>query len=356
MINWVVMPHVIERPLIAPSVLLNNGSGGLTLSPSAWVNGIGPARLFSYRSGVADFNHDGADDFVAASNGIERPDGKGSWISTNEPIPLALSSGDGRLFDATNHIAGQEGGAVVPGFSTSHNLAIGDFNGDGHKDFYQGTFLFLNDGTGHFTPRQDLLPPEAKHPGRFYVSSAFADLDNDGVDDLVVAHAWIPANDPVINPFVTGYIFLSNGTGSITNGRKVPLPPGLFGLENTTPNFTTICDLNRDGLKDIVIAQTRLNPYYAGRAFQVLMNKGNGQFVDESAQRIIGDDRRDVPDNGEGVLYCLDVNGDGYVDLFDSREALTYFNRVFLNNGRGCFSCDAYFDHPHCPSVSDTGL
>jgi hypothetical protein len=38
------LPHVLERPLIAPSVLLNNGSGGLTLSPSACVNGIGPAR------------------------------------------------------------------------------------------------------------------------------------------------------------------------------------------------------------------------------------------------------------------------------------------------------------------------
>ena len=35
---------------------------------------------------------------------------------TNELIPLALSSSDGTLFDATTYIAGQEGGAVVPDF------------------------------------------------------------------------------------------------------------------------------------------------------------------------------------------------------------------------------------------------
>ena len=69
-------------------------------------------------------------------------------------------------------------------------------------------------------------------------------------------------------------------------------------------------------------------------------NKGNGQFVDES-WRIVGDDRRDDQSeiNGEGVLYCLDVNGDGYVDLFDSMGGAfnNNFNRAFLNNGRGVF-------------------
>jgi hypothetical protein len=155
------------------------------------------------------------------------------------------------------------------------------------------------------------------------------------VDDLVVAYA----DHPWCGPTISGYIVLSNGTGGIAHGRKILLPSGLFGLENTKPNFTTICDLNRDGLRDIVIAQTRANPHYAGRTLQVLMNKGNGQFVDESARRIVGDDRRDLPDNGEGVLYCLDVNGDGYVDLFDSLGGpfVNNFNRAFLNNGRGVF-------------------
>ncbi len=278
MINWSVQPYVSEHPPIAPSVLLNNGSGGLTLSSSAWVNGIGPARLVSYRTGAADFNHDGADDFVAASFGFQRPDGKGGSISTNELIPLALSSSDGTLFDATTYIAGQEGGAVVPGFSSAHDLAIGDFNGDGHKDFYQGRFLFLNDGTGHFTPRQDLLPPDAKPDCTRVFASASEDLDNDGVDDLVVAYS----DHPWCGPTISGYIILSNGTGGVAHGRKILLPAGLFGLENTKPNFTTICDLNRDGLRDLVIAQTRATPHYGGRALQVFTNKGNGQFVDES--------------------------------------------------------------------------
>ena len=39
------------------------------------------------------------------------------------------------------------------------------------------------------------------------------------------------------------------------------------------------------------------------------------------------------------MLYCLDVNGDGYVDLFDSMGGVVNnnFNRAFLNNGRGVF-------------------
>jgi hypothetical protein len=160
-------------------------------------------------------------------------------------------------------------------------------------------------------------------------------LDNDGVEDLVIAYF-----DGQHSAEGSGYIFLSNGTGGIVNGRKVLLPPGLFGLQTTKHNFMTICDLNRDGLKDIVIAQTRTNPYYGGRTLQVLMNKGNGQFVDETGQRIHGNnDRHDDQSflSGEGVLYCQDLNGDGYLDLFDSLLGPLHnnFNRAFLNNGRG---------------------
>ena len=331
-INWFTQPGTIERPPIAPSVLLNNGAGGLTLSPSAWVNGIGPARMAPGHPGVADFNHDGADDFVASAPGIFKQDPQTGTTHIDEPIALVLSSGDGRLFDATTYIAGQESGAAVPGpfgFFVGSGFTVGDFNGDGHKDFYQGDLLFLNDGHGHFTRRPDLLPPK-DNPFAVIQAGASADLDNDGVDDLVIGYA--TAMMPV-----SGHIFLSNGTGGIAHGRKIPLPPGIFGLQNTINDFITLCDLNHDGLKDIVIAETHFNPGYRGRVLQVFMNKRNGQFVDES-WRIVGEDRRDdLSDlNGFGQLHCLDVNGDGYVDLVDSGGGFSLrAARVFINNGRG---------------------
>jgi len=147
----------------------------LVLSPSSWLNGTGPGRLFSYRSSTADFNHDGFDDFVAATGGIHTTHATGAITQIFEPIPLALSSADGRLFDATTYVAGQESGGFEPELRSAHNLAIGDVNGDGHKDFFQANFLFVNDGTGHFAARQDLLPPEASSLAKRIMSSASAD-------------------------------------------------------------------------------------------------------------------------------------------------------------------------------------
>ena len=324
-INWKTDPLTLVRPKIAPS-LLHNVNGQLVLWPEQW-SGEPPERTFSYKISAVDFNGDRKDDLIAADM---------SMIGPKEPIPIMISSPDGRLRDATRQIQGQESGDTISTFTFAHDLAVGDINGDGVLDFYQGRHLFLGDGKGSFTLRNDLLPEVARPSSSWgFMSSVIGDLDGDGVGDLVIAYPDKPLTFNEQDVGKNGWIFLSNGSGGIATGRQVALPPGRYGVGSTKFNTMRIADLDGDRRPDIVIGQTRSSPYYQGRTLQVLMNRGNGLFVDETDLRIVGDDRFDSP-QGEGQLAVIDVNGDSFLDIVDSATGVNGF-AVFINDGKGFF-------------------
>lgn len=212
-------------------------------------------------------------------------------------------------------------------------MAVGDVNGDGFIDFYQGRHLFLGDGSGRFSVRNDLLPAEAGPiPGMHYVmSSAIGDLDGDGVDDLVIGLA----DGQPTQPPVSGWIFLSNGQPNLADAKKVFLPVGRFGLENTKHNSMNLADLDGDGRLDIIIGQTAGTPYYAGRQLQVLMNRGQGTFVDETDLRVAAAIRPEA--QGEGISIIMDINGDGYLDIVDSAGGKPDDVAILVNDGTGKF-------------------
>lgn len=325
-VNWSAMPTNIARPPISPSVFLNDGVGGLRHAPDFWV-GSAPARHFAYRPGAADFNGDGVVDIVSGAYGLQAKNSEtGVVTSVSGPIPLMLSTADRKMRDASSQIAGQTESSAPAGFTWAHDLAVGDVTGDGCPDFYQAGMLFVNDCLGNFTVRQDLLPAEAQRTGpsvpTYVMSSAIGDLDGDGVADLVIAYA-----DGASPP---GWIFLSDRTGGIKSGRKIPLPSGVYGT-NTKFNYIVLGDINGDGRIDIMLASTRANPYYQGRKVQILMNNGT-TFNDETSTRIIGDSR-DLAD-GEGQLLWMDLNGDGISDLFDA-STTGAVNQMFINDGKG---------------------
>jgi hypothetical protein len=70
------------------------------------------------------------------------------------------------------------------------SLAVGDVNGDGHLDFSSGGTLRFGDGSNSFSP------PVAA--GSSFVSTTFADLDNDGDLDQIVASLVAPVSEVVI--------------------------------------------------------------------------------------------------------------------------------------------------------------
>lgn len=209
-------------------------------------------------------------------------------------------------------------------------MSAGDVDGDGDVDLYSGEVLFLNDGRGHFTTHAELLPAEGKLENPYPMSSAIADLDGDGVDDIVVAYS-------EGNPAYVLYSRWANGTA----GWSVEtLPTGLFGAHNTKFNHMQIADINHDGWNDIILGETRAEPYYIGRSIQILINQQGHGFVEETSGRI--DNATRNASHGEGELSIVDVDHDGDLDIWDStnpnegpEDAGT---SIALNDGAGHFT------------------
>lgn len=326
-ISWATFPHTIEKPAIAPTILLNDG-GSLKLADDIWATEA-PARMFAYKAGVADFNQDGVDDAVLGAFGILKRLPDGSYENTWERIPLMVSEA-GKMADYSANIAGQETD-VIDSFNFAHDMSVGDVNGDGFIDFYQGRHLFIGDGTGKFTVRNDLIPTEAGPNLHYVMSSAIGDLDNDGVDDLVIGLA----DGQTTQPAISGWIFLSDGQPNLANAKKVQLPEGRYGLLNTKHNSMNLADLDGDGRLDVVIGQTAGTPYYDGRQLQVLMNRGQGTFIDETDLRVTEAIRPEA--QGEGISSIMDINGDGYLDIVDSAGGEPDDVAILVNDGTGKF-------------------
>ena len=172
----------------------------------------------------------------------------------------------------------------------SQGVAIGDVDGDGYDDVfitgYGGNHLFQNEkGTGKFkdvTQRAGLA--DTKEGPRWCTSAAFGDYDNDGKLDLYVCRyaVWSPKMDkPCKNP----------------RGQSSYCSPEL----------------------------------YAPEVHALYHNNGDGTFTDVSKQAGIAGSRG----HGMGVAW-LDIDGDGYEDIFVSNDLSPYF--LWHNNGNGTFT------------------
>jgi len=327
---WVAFPHTVYRETpVYPQIFLNRGDG--TLGPANdIISGPLPNRHMNYRTYAADFNGDGRDDLVIASMSQGSQNNPTSNADLREPITLLLSTPSGKMVDASKNIQGQEQGGVPEGYSFGHDMSVGDVDGDGDIDFYTNKVLMLNDGQGHFTLATAKMPEEARNFS-YVMSSGMGDLDGDGIDDLIVAYA-------------EGYgrfAFLSNGKG-IEGARVIRLPEGPYGLANTKSNYLSVGDLTGDGRPDILIACTRADPYYQGQYLQLLVNRGDGVFVEEVGR--VNNAAFDTY-HGEGELYLRDMNGDGSIDIVHATGKTSSDTgfvaggiHIFLNNGRGYFS------------------
>ena len=151
MLNWAIFPHVIPHASIAPTILLNRNDR-LAVSDDIW-QGAAPARMFTYKVAVEDFNGDGKDDAVTGAFGILQRTATG-FVNVWERIPLILSTPDG-LIDASHRIRGQETG-VLPTFTFAHDMASGDVNGDGFPDFYCQSVRWATSARRRRYPRQSV--------------------------------------------------------------------------------------------------------------------------------------------------------------------------------------------------------
>lgn len=226
--------------------------------------------------GVAflDFDRDGREDLFFV-NGGETPNGKSPAPIRNT---LYRNLGNGAFEDVT------EKAGVKPMPFYSMGVAVGDFDNDGYPDLfitgYPACALLHNNGNGTFTDVTEKAG--VSNAGRWAASAAWFDYDRDGRLDL----------------FVTNYAKFSYNGGPHCQYAGQP----------------TYC------------AQVD----YQGDRPTLFHNNGDGTFTDVTAKAGLAN----LIGRALGVV-AIDVNDDGWPDLFVARDASP--NLLLINQHDGTF-------------------
>jgi hypothetical protein len=201
---------------------------------------------------------------------------------------LFHNNGNGTFTDVT-----EKAGLAGVGYDTG--VAIGDYDNDGYEDIFVGgvhrNTLYHNNGDGTFTDvseKAGLNRPDKEYGPLWSVGGAWVDVNNDGLLDLFVVN------------------YLSWDFGHEPDCKFMDKP------EYCHPKF------------------------YKETPNQLFLNKGDGTFVDISAQAGI----RSHPGKGMGVGIA-DYDEDGLPDIFVANDKL--FNSLF-HNRKGKNSSVPIFD------------
>ena len=190
-------------------------------------------------------------------------------------------------------------------------MAIADINRDGCTDILgalgdcHGGFMLLNEA--------DMGLSALRAPGRVYRDLRFADLDGDGIDDLI-ANTYSSLSDS------NSQVLFFHGIGNSQFVEDVDFTNlQIRGFGETI----VIADFNNDGHLDVFLPHYSFNS--PDEHSWLLINDGIGHFIDVADAAGVA--MRNVPACArvEGA-QALDINGDGRIDIYGS-------SNLFLNNG-----------------------
>lgn len=318
------------------------------------VGNIGPSRLYRNR-GDATFEEVGA----AAGVALERKAGCGptfadidgdGWLDLfvggveGSGVRILHNRGDGTFADVTD-----ESGIATAKHTFS--AAFGDVDRDGDLDLalsHWATFLadgestqdlWRNDGGFRFTDISVAAGTSAAvRPNRdglridFSFTPTFADIDNDGWPDLLVAA-----------DFGTSRILRNDGTGGFVDITDRDVVTDENGMGSAIGDFDNDGDLDWfvSSIRDPKDVRTENWGVTGNRLYR---GRGDGTFEDVTESAGVRDgfwgwasSWADL--NDDGFLDLVHVNGYGrYPDYEPSRLFLHDPTRVFLANGDGTFS------------------
>jgi hypothetical protein len=242
-----------------------------------------------------DVDGDGDLDLVIADWGAGNPD-----TNSGGRTRLYLGDGHGAFTDATDQLP-----ATLVRWSWDIELV--DVDNDWDLDVLVSSkrsatqFLFVNDGTGHFTEAPDALP----HVTNNYELEAM-DIDGDGDLDLATV------ND---GPNDSNLLFVNRGDGTFADETSSRVTGAANPREDD--NAIVYVDADDDGDADMVVASL------SGRD-RLLVNDGTGHFT------LAADEA--TPDDTPGSLgiAAADLDGDGRVDLVQGQGEVAFPDKVQL--------------------------
>ena len=286
------------------AVYLGNGDGTFKSPGHYYAAGSGPQAL-----AVADLNHDGKPDIVVVN-------------TTSGTVSVMLGNGDGTFQDQTLSDVATNSGTPAPTYPVGNSpiyVAIADLNGDGIPDllvanYTDGTLsILLGMGDGTFKPQTTI--PVGRGPDCINI----ADFNGDGKPDILVSNA------------VDGTLglMLGNGDGTFRPETltRVSAPT------NTSVFLTTVVgDINNDGKMDVVTTTTNSS----GSASIYLPGNGDGTF---------GAPQFFTTGLQTRYLQLADLNGDGNLDLVAGSFANGTL-AVLFGHGDGTFDAPVSYPAP----------
>lgn len=277
---------------------------------------------------------DAGDDAVSAPSAATEPGGPQSSVQcTPEPPGDEIAAAKGFLVDISEQ-SGITKGNFVPSpakpipINDHSRLAFADIDGDGLDDIVMHSLfpnaqagvpfehlVFRNNGDKSFTDVSDASGLRGAQAAFF----VFADVDNDGDQDCFAGLDIALAGQ-------TSALYLNDGRGHFTKKEG-------SGLEAASLTANAVFgDFDNDGKLDM----------YAGNGSsisaapdQLFFGKGDGTFV-EASQNL--KKRPSQPTNG--VVAC-DYDGDGDLDLFVSHYGVSVglgWRALWENDGTGNFT------------------
>jgi PKD repeat protein len=203
----------------------------------------------------------------------------------------------------------------LPGVS-SGSIAVSDFDQDGLVDILVTgrtetsaiTKLFKNQGLFNFKETT------FEFTGVYNSSSAFADFDNDGFQDIVIS------GESGMNRYTKLY---RNQKGIFTEmDAKLP----------QLSNSSLVCvDLDGDKFVDLIITGIDV---YGNEKTTILSNDGDFKFSDPYKSRGFIQADYILPDIAYGSVSVADLDGDNDLDLILTGKSKVKIASVFLNEGK----------------------
>ncbi|MEL6837453.1 MAG: T9SS type A sorting domain-containing protein [Bacteroidota bacterium] len=221
------------------------------------------------------------------------------------------------------------------------SIAFSDVNGDGSEDvlitgqndpFAEELIskLYTNDGMGNYTEMTG-----TPFDGVLYSSIAFADVNGDGSEDVLITGAKVEFADQQISK-----LYINDGMGNFTEMTGTPFDGVWLGS-------IAFSDVNGDGSQDVLITGAK-DAFGDELISKLYTNDGTGNFTEIMGTPFVG------------VKYSSiafsDVNGDGSQDVLitGADSSFELISKLYTNDGVGNFTeiTDTPFDDVYLGSIA----